>query len=513
MTYIENLSSFDLKLSVTDQVFTSISRLHVQIKTNSEYYHLKTNTTTYTTITNHTIINQRPKFKSSILVLPMHQDNVFKLNLNTQLVTQSHPSQFTINSDESWTRMFKIENYNTLTYTPPITDSSLISTYYYLPIMACDRLETGLCDQMLLILNRTLTTPTPTRNMSQPKFAYNYWALTIQQTLPQHDTSSNKMRSIDIENNNYDDDEEEEEEEGVNEEDEDDYYIDENYESTERFYFDIKVDTDDHDINDENTENKIKYDFELTKCFFTKSQNVQILTQRMLKSMFTLNKHNGVLSSRKIINAIEPGTYDFDISLKASNDSMRLRLILIPPPPPSSSASSQSNILSYFKFDKEFYKFTYDESREFLGGVRLQNRFKSKKIMPKDYDVTFKLISNDHMFSIDKKSGKLYVNNNNNNSSDANVLGHLNEDMELTLYVLALVDLKNNANFTLEYMCEIQVDFKSYLNHSSSNRKFLVFGKKIPQSEQHLTLNVRQNYLDMIVYKFLAFMVNDKSNR
>ncbi len=142
--------------------------------------------------------------------------------------------------------------------------------------MACDRLETGLCDQLLVILNATASH----RNEKYLKFAYDYWALTIQQSLPQTKT----QHQIDDEESDY-----------LDEED------DENFESNERFYFDIKVNDDNLD------EKRVKYEFDLAQCFYTKSfelkhhsQETGFLHPPQLKSMFTLNKHNGVLSSRKV---------------------------------------------------------------------------------------------------------------------------------------------------------------------------------------------------------------------
>lgn len=455
---------FDLKLSVTDQVFTSYSRLHIQIK--SKKHNQNKNSTNIA----------RPKFKVTFLNLPVQRYSLnFSLDLNKELETHDD-FQFFVNMDES---MLKIENETFLIYKHGLIESQINFDYYHVPILACDRLETGLCDQMLVILNATTSHHHQEKHVT---FAYDYWALTIQQSSPQTKTPPHQ---IDDEESDY-----------LDEED-DEYYMDENFESNERFYFDIKV-------NDENLDEKrVKYEFDLAQCFYTKSfelkhqsQETGFIHPRQLKSMFTLNKHNGVLSSRKVINALESGMYDFDIILRPSNESMRLRLILIPP---------SSALLNYFKFDKEFYKFSYEK----LGNVRLQTRFKSKKttanMMPplNSYDVTFKLISNEkysHLFKLNKTSGKLSYDENSHIEPHI-TKNDLNEDMELTLYVLALVDLKTH-NFTLEYMCEIQVDFKAYFNTKNATLKQSNQMFSFERTNQPLKI---KEHLNMVIYRFLAF--------
>lgn len=97
----------------------------------------------------------------------------------------------------------------------------------------------------------------------------------------------------------------------------------------------------------------------MVQCFYTNGfdnhhhhhHETGFIAPRLLKSMSTLNKHNRVLSSRKSINALESGMYDFDIRLRPANDTMRLRIILLPP------ATTKASLLNYLNLTKSFISF------------------------------------------------------------------------------------------------------------------------------------------------------------
>jgi len=138
--------SFDLKLSVTDHVFTSTARLHIQIKPKIKQRNYHSTTLT------------RPKFKENIFSLYVQRYSLnFSLPLDKELVTSMNDNvQFIINLDES---IFQIENQTNLVYKSGLLESDINFDYYHVPVLACDRIETGLCDQMLVILNGTTSKP------------------------------------------------------------------------------------------------------------------------------------------------------------------------------------------------------------------------------------------------------------------------------------------------------------------------------------------------------------------
>ena len=99
----------------------------------------------------------------------------------------------------------------------------------------------------------------------------------------------------------------------------DDYYLDDSYAANERFYTELRTSKVPGDVT--------KYEYELLACQYT-SLNVSDanasmaddvarfkqlteangrLTSQQLTSLFLLNKHNGVLSSRRTINEMLPG--------------------------------------------------------------------------------------------------------------------------------------------------------------------------------------------------------------
>jgi hypothetical protein len=122
------------------------------------------------------------------------------------------------------------------------------------------------------------------------------------------------------------------------------------------------------------------------------------------------------------------------------------------------------------------------------------------------YDFTFKLISNEkysHLFKLNKTSGKLSYDENSYIEHHI-TKDDLNEDMELTLYVLTLVDLKM-YNFTLEYICKIQVDFKAYFNNRNTSLKQsnqMISFEQATQQQHPLKI---KEHLNMVIYRFLAF--------
>jgi hypothetical protein len=228
--------------------------------------------------------------------------------------------------------------------------------------------------------------------------------------------------------------------------------------------------------------------------------------------MFTLNKRNGVLSSRAIVNAIDPGVYDFDMALKKMDltlDHMRFRLIII---------GANTSRFNFFKFDKEFYRFNFEQLPAKIKLIHRFAQFKAASLAklnlpifkPTAYDgITFKLISNKYtsLFKLDPKSGQLDVESVNEADEVVSLVREdLNEDSELTLYALALVtELENNMT-TLEYMCEILVDFKSFLSklqhQSASGRE-----SNVRFSSDQVTLRINEN-LDTVFFRCLAFTTN-----
>ena len=308
-------SKFDLQLSVSDSVFTSLARLTVHVK--------NVNSAQIT----------RPTFKESLVKLNFNFKQVEKsrllaiIELKSQLTDSFLSKQvaFSLNSDSKRVlAAFSIEN--TLLEMNVEEFLKQNEFVYQLPVLACDQTQTGLCDQMIVRLNFT-DVPVISRHEGSKQgniaetfgFAYNYWAITIQQQASSVASVISEDLNADYDVNSASSTEDEE------------YYMDENYESNERFYFDIRTkDVLVQDEEDYETQKKSKYEFELASCVFTglnlsftnASLSKQVkqlshgLSPRQLRSLFSLNRHNGVLSSRKIINTIVPGVYQFEIHLK-----------------------------------------------------------------------------------------------------------------------------------------------------------------------------------------------------
>ena len=125
---------------------------------------------------------------------------------------------------------------------------------------------------------------------------------------------------------------------------------------------------------------------------FAHSKPYISLTRTQLKSLFSLNKHNGVLSSRKTINSMLPGVYLFTVSLKLANksnmsveaDKTHFKLIILPP----NNAVTSNHSSNFYKFDREFYKFKLRN----LGQLKLINKLKLQNMT--HHKIRYKLIEN-----------------------------------------------------------------------------------------------------------------------
>ena len=179
---------------------------------------------------------------------------------------------------------------------------------------------------------------------------------------------------------------------------------------------------------------------------------------------------------------------------------------------------------NFFKYDKEFYKFHY----ETIGSIKLINRYANLKptsklyslnVLPKledsNFKVSFRLVSSNlfavnDLFELNESTGVLRLKSQ-NLTFDA-VKSELNEDFEMTLYALARVG-------PLEYMCEIQVDFKALFNqherpqtppNHTSDGVGLAFGRALH------TLKLNENTrINTVIFKFVAITTdlgNDHKN-
>ena len=530
------LTTFHLQLSVSDSMFSSSARLTVHIKP-----------------ANSQINSPRPAFKSSLARVSLDYSKLAKsspqfvpiLDLGKQLDggLTKQDYVFSINADAKSliNDLFMIElATNTLKANAPnlakLVDRASRSYYVYsLGVTVCDRVQTGLCDQMIALVNLTdLTNQTSRPEQAESTsigFAYDYWVVSVQQQLMSSSREKDKFYDM-----------LEEESESGDEE----YVVDENYESSERFYFEIKLDLGGATANNEEAYDKpskskpFKYEFELTSCSYSNLNvsysNGSILKQIKqqmsqsargpLRSLFTLSKHNGVLSSRKIINFMLPGVYSFGVRLSAINrtepiDSMQFKLIILPPN--SWLRNSSKPVYNYFKFDKEFYKFraSADSAAE-LGEIKLVNRYQNLKatsklynlnIVPKlssSYRVKYRLVESkfelSEMFMLDEQTGALSLKS--KNVSLERLKPHLNEDCELGVFALASVQIE--ANF-LEYMCEMHIDFKALLYEKQAKTSKKVEAKdsneliKFSQSEHRLRIYENQSP-KTIIYRFAALL-------
>ena len=482
-------TTYDLTLSVSDQLFTSHARIHILVKQSSSISH------------NSSSLTQRPTFRCSTLLLNISS---LPLNLRNELseVTEKDKVIFSINLnvDQEESSLFRIEEHDDFSMLVLASISpfdSLTKEYFQIPVLVCSSIQTGMCDQMLVLLNKTGLSLRETIT-AQLQFAYSYWAITVQQSNPT--TYSNSSRQSSTTTTSQDDNDDYISQDNAND---DYYYTDENYESHERFYFDIKL-RGDSDISFTSSP-RAKPEFQLTKCMFTKESDNDVdsrisvpLAPRQIKSTFSLSRHTGVLSSRTIINALKPGVYEFDIDLRSSSsigvvDKLKFKLIVLSPP--------SLHLFGLFKFDKEFYKLDYEDSEHLPLSLKLVHR--PRKIESK-FETSFKLISNRYgfLFSLHANNGQLtverdYLIKKSHNRELESLRADLNEDYELTLYALALVQHTNKT--TLEYMCEIQVDFRSVFTS-----KTLVFGKEYTNN-----LKLSEPTVNTTVFRCLAFVVYD----
>jgi len=222
------------------------------------------------------------------------------------------------------------------------------------------------------------------------------------------------------------------------------------------------------------------------------------LTLQQLKSLFSLNKRNGVLSSRKI-NVMLPGVYLFNIRIKSNSsltnsndlpyeilDSMMFKLIILPPN--NFLKSNFKNLYNYFKFNREYYKFKVDNNQKSLnqteqidlGQLKLINKFQPPKnnlqqqqqkrqTTTKNFKIGYKLIENKqinsmmNLFDLNTKTGLLRFKLEQNNKSIELIKPYLKNEYEFVIYALATVNIENlnsTSSNNLEYICEIIINFK-----------------------------------------------------
>lgn len=586
----KQLTTFSLQLSVTDSMLTTHSRLTVQVES----------------LASDENRNTRPLFKSNIVTLNVNitklnlkkAENVSILNVNKNLAVKHHhisnsyiislnldhlTDLFSIKANKYlYLNVKKFNDYLKLNI-HEVIDYSLI---YQIPITVCNPIQTGLCDQMIAKINLTdlffskkkekLTNETRNEfELTKISFAYNYGSVTIQQQTNTPIATAETDLSETSKNMNL-----------TPSSSEDDYYLDYNYESNERFYYEIKANNLFDDLESADIENKVKFphfEFELFSCVFS-SLNVSFtnssigkqikqftnhnnlfhaqpnhhrLTLQQLKSLFSLNKHNGVLSSRKVINSMLPGVYMFNIRIKTNSshsaeapfeilDSMTFKLIILPPN--NFLKANCKTLYNYFKFNREYYKFRVDKVNNTayeVGQIKLINKFQPPKYMQhqqqsnfriSSFKIEYKLIESKHikpllsMFDLNANNGQLTFKIENASSIEY-IKPYLKNENEFVVYALASVSIENNNNSssrlnnTLEYMCEIIIDFKSLLsankneknshNHSKNqlmqlekNGEFIRFGS----IEHSLKIIETIRNLNISIYRFIAFMHTTERN-
>jgi hypothetical protein len=500
---------------------------------------------------------------------------------------------------------------------------------FQIPVLCCDRIQTGVCDQLLVLVNIIRdfnvsnsamianTTGKPFNDSvtndaaaslaelgKNIGFLYQYYGFTIQQQSEllsnsgsakkkqQKSVTSSRVNSSSSSSNTFEsfyDDLILEGDTLLSNNNEYDYYTDEPYESNERFYFELKtmdlttadtktahsVNSTDHDNEDSdladyddqvageggsssrsNERNShLKYEFELTSCVFshlnvtftansssiikqikqlTQLKNVHQPVQLSLqqtRQLFTLNKHNGVLSSRKIINLVLPGVYTFTVTLKISFkkqsnnsndtaiavitkipvDQTQFKLVVLPPN--SAVKPAFKYLYNYFKFDREFYKFKAAQNVTSLGHISLLNKYARLKSSPNassfqiEYELAgskFKNASSIYSkLTLNRTNGQLVI--------DMSALRleelrpYLNDENELVVYGLARVGLdalmtKTSARGLnrLEYSCEISISF-SQLVEEHEARARIVSNKGTSSGHRYEDSDDLLKYEDSIV--------------
>ncbi len=382
--------------------------------------------------------------------------------------------------------------------------SNSLFVLYQLPILVCDTIETGLCDQILVRVNLTESQPslppTSTRpppssshNHSQPSFAYQYAALTVQQAAqtaapadPAHDSAA-------------------------------DYYLDEAYTANERFYTELRLNSPQPP--------PANLEFELASCAYT-SLNLTYTTNRTLttpspatiRSLFLLNKHNGVLSSRRTVNEMQPGAYTFTIRLRATHfysshvlDSTQFRLIVLPDNSLLSGTSRQ--LYNYFRFSRDLYKFETNDT-QLYGRIELVEKVQPEILAMQSRYLTasdlgsfrreYTLIESrtlraSHVLDnieMDVNSGELRLRP--NGTVEALwAAAQLSGKNELVVYALARVWIGDTA---VEYVCEIVVDLRGFKRQKDVEMMpGVAFGRKRTHLRLYEDLAVNSS-----VYRFVG---------
>lgn len=334
-------------------------------------------------------------------------------------------------------------------------------------------------------------------------FAYNYGVLTVQQK-----TVQTPQESL-----NYDD-----------------YYLDESYTANERFYTELRINKAHGDLT--------KYEYELVGCQYS-GLNVSFvgntsiahdvkefkrltdtngrLTLQQLKSLFLLNKHNGVLSSRRTINEMLPGVYQFTVRLRHEHyytsvilDTMKYKLTVLP-----SNQLVTKPLHSYFKFSQEVYKFkpSQSESTKLFGQVSIVQKVQAQLVEMKQkttnpVSMNYKLIATPanpltKFIKLDPASGQLEVVEGMSIAEVAIEARKMAQDQfKMTMYALGTVHVQQNQ---LEYMCEIQLDFSALVTHEPTSVKFEQSIDKIQFGAASHLLKINENLaVNSTVYRFIA---------
>jgi hypothetical protein len=561
---------FNLQLAVSDGLYTSFSRLNVQLNYVSRLVPPRFVKPEIEFTLD--LVNQKSNFMNLIEVDRLVEtrrggsDYVYEINLDQR----AHRMTFEIFSVyKSQNRVILNAN---LTMALFHLEKVAPANIYQVPILCCDRIQTGVCDQILVLVNilkelnttRTLTNTTVSTNVVEEKpslyeigknigFLYHFYGFTIQQQselLSKSDQKSLKKATNSTKANTFEsfyDDLTSEGDSLLNNNNEYDYYTDEPYESNERFYFELKtidltssnstenstehedfVDYEDQTDNGgssrSNERNKhLKYEFGLNSCLyshlnvtftnatvakqikqFTQLKNLHHsvqLSNQQLRQLFSLNKHNGVLSSRKIINLILPGVYLFNVTLKISHkpqnnqtnvtnvekvavDSMQYRLVILPPN--SMLKPAFKYLYNYFKFDKEFYKFKFNPTNQTaqaisFGQINLLNKYVKLKSSPKpssfviEYEFAENKFSSNassiySRFQMNRTSGQVSIDLSRGSFKVDDLKPYLNDEYELVLYAVARVRMdslvtnhKAHSLSKLEYTCEININCNQFV--------------------------------------------------
>ena len=425
-----DLVSFSLKISGNDSKFVAYTQLNVQIK-QMEF--------------------ERAEFKSSLIKVSFDWDKYESkskvIDLRDYLTHEASKVDF-----KTWTHGFRINNtLLTIDKNLIINNTGLVNG----AVFACDRVQTGLCDQALVEINITRTKPEMSRSEHAAVigFVSQYGVYSIQQQYTEADY--NYMDFV----NEYD------------------YYIyEELNDANERFYYELKA----FELSD-----NLKYQFDIVECQyesvnltisnstlveqlkeFSQSRDKFLFSPIQIKYLFLLNRHNGVLSSRKTVNSMQPGVYNFNVSLKLLSknvdnqtvvspvmDYMKFRLVVLPTVTSLAKQINKNN----FKFEREFYRFKFDKKSTSIGSVRLVPKF-NKSIS--NLSANYKLIGNKFNINdlFEYNEAELSVKK---EITIELIKPYLNENNELYLNCLCLLTIEVSL---IELMKEVVIDFTSFLN-------------------------------------------------